>query len=145
MGRSSIFSAVMIERYVRYPFMRFRSSISIKHKSIFVNHHVLFFFNELLYFHKLYNLSSIYKSASVLQRVAHTFSVGKVMGSILSPNRVIAKDVKSCTNCCYVRFATSIVWVGGLRLGHKQVQLNTLDSCNFQTKLLQLRGWLSAS
>ncbi len=37
-----------------------------------------------------------------------------VMGSILGPNRVIAKDVKICTYCCYVRCATLIVWVVGM-------------------------------
>ena len=36
------------------------------------------------------------------------------MGSMLGPSRVIAKDVKSCTYCCYVRCATLIVWVGGM-------------------------------
>ena len=40
----------------------------------------------------------------------------KVMGSMLGldakPNCVIAKDVKSCTYCCYVRCATLIVRVG---------------------------------
>ncbi len=34
---------------------------------------------------------------------------GEVMGSIFGPNRVIAKDVKRCTYCCYVRCATLIV------------------------------------
>ena len=34
--------------------------------------------------------------------------VGKVMGSMFGPNRVIAKDVKSCTYYCYVRCATLI-------------------------------------
>ena len=34
-------------------------------------------------------------------------------GSMLDPNRVIAKVVKSCTYCCYVRCAILIVWVGG--------------------------------
>ena len=29
-------------------------------------------------------------------------------------NRVIAKDVKSCIYCCWVRCATSIVWVRGI-------------------------------
>ncbi len=29
-------------------------------------------------------------------------------------NRVIAKEVKRCTYCCYVRCATLIVWVGGM-------------------------------
>ena len=40
--------------------------------------------------------------------------VGKVMGSVLCQNRVIANDVKSCTYCCYVRCATLIVRVGGM-------------------------------
>ncbi len=35
--------------------------------------------------------------------------VRKVMGSMLGPNSVIAKDVKSCTYCCYVKCATLIV------------------------------------
>ena len=30
----------------------------------------------------------------------------------LDPNRVLAKDVKSCTYCCHVRYATLIVRVG---------------------------------
>ena len=34
------------------------------------------------------------------------------MGLLLEPNRVIAKDVKSCTYCCYFRCATLIVWIG---------------------------------
>ena len=36
----------------------------------------------------------------------------EVLGSILNPKRVIAKNVKICTYCCYVRCATLIVWVG---------------------------------
>ncbi len=35
------------------------------------------------------------------------------MGSMLVQNRVIAKEVKSCTNYCYVRCAVLIVRVGG--------------------------------
>ena len=34
------------------------------------------------------------------------------MALMLGPNRVIAKEVKSCTYCCYIRCATLIVWVG---------------------------------
>ncbi len=34
--------------------------------------------------------------------------------SRLSPNRVIAKDVKSCTYCYYVRCTTLLVRVGGM-------------------------------
>ena len=33
--------------------------------------------------------------------------------SIFGQNYVMAKDVKSCTYCCYVRCVTLIVWVGG--------------------------------
>ncbi len=36
------------------------------------------------------------------------------MGLIIGPNRVIAKDVKSCTFYCYVRCATLKVGVGGM-------------------------------
>ncbi len=41
--------------------------------------------------------------------VAHPTGVGEVMGSLLGPNRVIAKDGDSCTYCCYVRCAILIV------------------------------------
>ena len=43
-------------------------------------------------------------------------------------NRVIAKDVKSCTYCCYVKCATLIVRVGGNALAPKQTQLITMYS-----------------
>ena len=36
------------------------------------------------------------------------------MSLILSPNRVIASDIKSCTYCCYVRCAVLIVCVVGM-------------------------------
>ncbi len=39
---------------------------------------------------------------------------GKEMGSMLNPNRVIAKGIKSCTYCLYVRCATLIVRVRGM-------------------------------
>ncbi len=42
------------------------------------------------------------------------------MGSILDQNRVIARDVKSCTYCCYVRCATLIVWVRQAKTGATQ-------------------------
>ncbi len=35
--------------------------------------------------------------------------LGEVMGSILGPNHVTAKDFESCTYACYVRCATLIV------------------------------------
>jgi len=37
----------------------------------------------------------------------------------LDPNRVIAKDIKSCTYYCYVRYVTLIVRVGGNSLAPK--------------------------
>ncbi len=44
------------------------------------------------------------RSAYVAKYVAHLLDgVVKVMSSILGPNRVVAKDVKSCTFYCYVR------------------------------------------
>ncbi len=36
------------------------------------------------------------------EHVSYQLGIGKVMGSMLGPNRVIAKDDKSCTYCCYV-------------------------------------------
>ncbi len=48
------------------------------------------------------------------------------------PNRVIAKDVKSCTYCCYLRGVTLIVRVGGIPwLQNRR---------NFQTKVVQSKG-----
>ena len=48
--------------------------------------------------------------------IAYPPGAGKVMGSIIGQNRVKAKDVKSCTYCCYVRCASLIVWVKGMPL-----------------------------
>ncbi len=45
--------------------------------------------------------------------------IRSALGSIISPNRVIVKDVKSCTYCCYIRCATF--------LGPKQAQLGLPD------------------
>ncbi len=59
------------------------------------------------------NFLNSVKPASVALHIAYLLGVGKVMGSMLRPNCVIYKDVKSCTFCCYVRCATSIVCVGG--------------------------------
>ncbi len=52
-----------------------------------------------------------HQPAFMAQHLAHPPSVGKVMDSMLGPNRVITKDVKCCTSCCYVRWATLILWV----------------------------------
>ena len=46
--------------------------------------------------------------------VAYPIVLGKVMGSILGSNCVIAKHVKSCTYCCYARCATLVIWEGGV-------------------------------
>ena len=43
--------------------------------------------------------------ATVTYHVAHP---REVLGSILGPNRVTAKDVEMCTYCCFVRCATLI-------------------------------------
>ncbi len=52
-----------------------------------------------LYTHPLHNTQHIHSA--------------QVKGSMLSPDRVIAKEVKSCTYCCYVRSSTLTVRVGG--------------------------------
>ncbi len=41
-------------------------------------------------------------------------TVGKEISSILDPDHSKAKDVKSCTYCCYVRCSTLIVGFGGM-------------------------------
>ncbi len=69
---------------------------------------------------------------------SHSSASMRVLGlEDLTQNRVIAKDVKSCTHCCYVKCATLIVRVGGNVLAPKQVQLITMHmrtsrqrSCN---------------
>ena len=69
------------------------------------------------------------------------------MGSILSPNRVIAKDVKSCTYCCYIRCVTLIVCVGGNALAPNRrnslpctVRTSRQRSCNQRVGCLQQLG-----
>ena len=44
-----------------------------------------------------------------IEHVAYLLVVGKVMGSMLGPNCVRDKHSKSCTYCCYVRYAILIV------------------------------------
>ena len=51
---------------------------------------------------------------TVAKQVANRLVVGDVMGSILGQHRVIAKDVKSFTYCCYVKCKISIVRVKGM-------------------------------
>ncbi len=67
------------------------------------------------------------RPASVAELEPHPPGVGEVMGSILDPNCVIPKGVKSCTYCCYVRCEKLIVEVGGIPWP-KQAQLNTMHS-----------------
>ena len=57
------------------------------------------------------------------------FSVDAVMDTMLSPQRVIAKDVK-------VRYATLISMEECI--GFKQAQLNSMHS-----KVIKTKGWLS--
>ena len=77
----------------------------------------------------------------------HPPGVGEVTGSTLGPNRVRAKDVKSCTYCCYVRCTTLIVWVGGnaLALNRRNslpctVRTSRQRSCNQRVGCLQELG-----
>ncbi len=68
------------------------------------------------------------------------------MGSILSPNNVIAKDVKRCTYCCYVRCGTLIVWVGGMpwpQTGATQyhVQLGLPDKARASKWMVSFNNW----
>ena len=53
----------------------------------------------------------MYVKPYVSATIAHPHSVGEVTGSILGPNPARAK---SCTDCCYVRWAKSIECVGGM-------------------------------
>ncbi len=46
----------------------------------------------------------------------NVISQWEVMGSIIGQNHVVARDVKTCTYYYNVRFATLIVWVGGMPL-----------------------------
>ncbi len=60
---------------------------------------------------------------------------------MLGPNRVIAKDVKSCTYCQMHDIKSMS---RGEPLGPKQAQLSTMHSWDFQTKVVQSKVWLSA-
>ena len=48
------------------------------------------------------------------QHTAHLLDVRKLMGLMLGPNIIIAKVIKRCTYCYYVRGATLINRVGGM-------------------------------
>ena len=70
----------------------------------------------------------------------------KVICSMLSPNQVIAKDVKWCTYCWYVRYVILIVWVGKMYWPktcathyHAQVLTSRRGMCNQRVGCLQ---WL---
>ncbi len=74
-----------------------------------------------------------------------------VPGLVDPQNRVIAKDVKSCTYCCYVRYAILIVRVGGNALAPKNrcnslpctVRTSRQRSCNQRVGCL-LGIWLGS-
>ena len=52
------------------------------------------------------DINSLIKPAAVALHVAHPLCIEKVVGLMLSPNRLIARDDKSCT--ATVRYATKI-------------------------------------
>ena len=90
---------------------------------------------------KLNLYQSIWKIVTITfpsnyKHVAQPLVVGEV---ILSPNRIIAKDVKSCTSCCYIRCSMIIVWVRWMPW-LKTWQPITRHSKNFQTKVVQSKG-----
>ncbi len=66
---------------------------------------------------------------------SHKVSAIDFMGSILGPNCVIAKDVKSCSYYCYVRCAIWILRVGEY-VSPKEVQLFTMHYKYFQTTVV---------
>ena len=55
----------------------------------------------------------------------------------LGIDRSITKDVKNGPYCCYVRCARFIVRLWGI-----QIQLITMHSKDYQTKVVQSKGWL---
>ncbi len=59
---------------------------------------------------------------------ARPLGVGVVTSSIHGPNRVLAKDVKSCTNGCYVRCASQ--YLTQLGLSDKGRAIKGLVVCN---------------
>ncbi len=73
--------------------------------------------------------------------------VSKVMVSMLGPNRVLAKNVKSCTYCCYVRFAIltgAIQYPAQFRLPDKGRATKGLVVCkNWDLKPLDLLNGLA--
>ena len=66
------------------------------------------------------------------------------MGSNFGLNFVIAKEVEMYNYCCYVRCANLLLRVIGECLGPKRLYLFTMNSDDFQTKVMQSKGWLSA-
>ncbi len=63
--------------------------------------------------------------------------------SMLGPNRIIAKDVKNCTYCYYVRCATLMIRVGGSALAPNRpnsspctVRTLRQRSCNYREGFL---------
>ena len=70
----------------------------------------------------------------VVEHEAPLLVINEVMGFILGQNRVIAKDVKNCNYCCYLRCAALIFRIGGMpwsRTGATQYhgQLGLSNKC----------------
>ena len=60
----------------------------------------------------------------VYYTTGHPLGVGKVIGSMLGSRRVIAKDIKICAYCCYVRCTTLIVRVSSRGNALAQITCN---------------------
>ncbi len=70
--------------------------------------------------------------ATVAQHVAHSLIIEEMMGSIISPNRMLDKEFWIFTYCCYFKCATLIIWVSWPLEGatHYHAQLCLQMSCN---------------
>ena len=79
------------------------------------------------------------KNVDILTRnyIAHSLVVWEAKGSILGPNSVISQ-VSNYNYTAYVKCVKLIEC-----LGPKQAQLITMHSSDFQTNVVQLKGWWS--
>ena len=76
-------------------------------------------------------------------RLWHPLVVGKARERFSALHRLITKDVKNGSYCCYVRCETLIVRVGGMPWSitrHNSLPCTVMAS---QTKVVQSKGWLS--
>ncbi len=51
----------------------------------------------------------MFKGAKIPRQEEHLLGVVEVIGSSFGPNRVIAKEVRICTYCRYVRYTTLVL------------------------------------